>query len=246
MVRLHREPLQTLIAAIVGGHYLSGELLPREADLAEQFGVSRATSREFIRGLEERGLIAVKHGRGATVNPPELWDSLDADVLTALLAGSRGPKLLTDFLEMRCVFEVQAARLAAERAEADGILALEAGFERMQEAVADGPSMIVAGERSFQIADVAFHRTLVNLTGNETLMALSGRIHGAMLEMRQPLARPALRVSRTLPEHERILRAVASGDPDAAARAMEEHLASVAGYLREYAEQQSRLPLLGV
>lgn len=230
-----------MIAAIVGGRVVPGELLPREADLAEQFGVSRATSREFVRGLEERGLIAVKHGRGATVNPPELWDKLDADVLAALLVGERRLKLLGDFIELRRIFEIQAARLAAERADAAGVARLRAGYERMQQAAGYVSTVDPDGERTFHEADVAFHRTLVSLTGNETLMALSGRIHGAMLETRQPLARPRLRQTHTLPEHEQILKAVASGDADAAGSAMETHLDSVARHLKEYAEEQQRL-----
>jgi GntR family transcriptional repressor for pyruvate dehydrogenase complex len=240
MDRLHRGPLRTLIAAIVGGRAVPGEQLPREADLAEQFGVSRATSREFIRGLEERGLISVKHGRGATVNPPELWDKLDADVLAALLAGERRLKLLGDFLEMRRIFEIQAAGLAAERADASGVARLRAGYERMQQAAGYVSTVDPDGERTFHEADVAFHRTLVELTGNETLTALSGRIHGAMLETRQPLARPRLRLSHTLPEHERIVRAVAKGSPAAATRAMQQHLDSVGGYLEEHAAEQQR------
>jgi DNA-binding FadR family transcriptional regulator len=59
-----------------------------------------------------------------------------------------------------------------------------------------------------------------------------------MLEARYPLARPQLRSGRTLPEHQRILDAVASGDPAAAREAMEAHLASVQEFLGEYADAQ--------
>ena len=56
MARLHREMMQVLIADIVSGETATGEQLPREADLAERFGVSRGVVRESIRAMEERGL----------------------------------------------------------------------------------------------------------------------------------------------------------------------------------------------
>jgi GntR family transcriptional repressor for pyruvate dehydrogenase complex len=233
VARLHRAPLHTLIASIVSGRLAPGEALPREADLAERFDVSRATSREFLRGLEDRGLIAVKHGRGATVNPPELWDTLDPDVLASLLSGAQSAKVLRDFLETRRVFEVRAAELAAERADEHDVALLTDAFERMR-AVAERLDEDPEGEREFHEADVAFHRTLVTLTRNSTMVALSSRIHAAMLEPRYPLAQPRQRASSTVPEHERILRAVARRSPSAAGRAMQAHLDAVGALLDEH------------
>jgi GntR family transcriptional repressor for pyruvate dehydrogenase complex len=231
VARLHRAPLQTLIAAIVDGTFAPGDTLPREADLAERFGVSRATSREFLRALEDRGLITVKHGRGATVNPAERWDTLDADVLASLLAGPQSVHLLADFLETRRLFEVHAASLAAERADEHDVERLTAAFERMR----DGASRPTFVEREYHEAEVAFHRTLVALTRNSTLMALSGRIHAAMLEPRYPLVERSAGIVRSLDDHERILRAISRGNAAAAARAMDGHLDGVEELLREYA-----------
>src|SRR5437660_499957 len=121
MARLHRGPLQILIGDIITGQIPAGENLPREADLADQFKISRGTAREVIRGLEERGLISVKHGRGATVNESDQWDTLDADVLAALLSGPARAKTLGDFLEARRVLEIEAAGMAAERADEEDV-----------------------------------------------------------------------------------------------------------------------------
>jgi DNA-binding GntR family transcriptional regulator len=61
--------MRALLADIVSGALApEGEAL-READIVERFGVSRGVARECVRGLEERGLVSVKPGRGATVNP---------------------------------------------------------------------------------------------------------------------------------------------------------------------------------
>ena len=87
--------MRVLIGDIVGGALPPGSALPREADLAARFGVSRGVARESLRGLEERGLVTVKHGRGATVNPDAQWDVFDPDVLAALLDGDQGAEILT-------------------------------------------------------------------------------------------------------------------------------------------------------
>ena len=81
MGRLHREIMPALIEDIVAGRRAAGELLPREVDLAAAFAVSRGVARECLRAMEERGLVSVRHGRGATVRPSEDWDVFDPDIL---------------------------------------------------------------------------------------------------------------------------------------------------------------------
>ncbi len=85
MPRLNRDVTSALIQQIVSGARGPGTMLPREVDLATDFEVSRGVARECVRALEERGLVRVKHGMGATVNPPAEWDVLDAAVLAATL-----------------------------------------------------------------------------------------------------------------------------------------------------------------
>ena len=70
MARKHRDLMRILIADIASGAHAAGEMLPKEVDLAAELDVSRGVARETIRALEERGLISVKHGKGATVNEP--------------------------------------------------------------------------------------------------------------------------------------------------------------------------------
>jgi len=234
---LHRGPLQILIGDIVNGDIGVGESLPRETDLAAQFDISRGTAREVIRSLEERGLIAVKHGRGAAVTPSDRWDTLDAGVLAALLSGPSSAKTLADFLESRRVLEIGAAGMAAERADESDVARLSDALAAMRDA-AERAQRNPAAERQYHEADIAFHRALIQATKNSTLVGLTARIHSATLEARIPTARPMLRGSRTLPEHERIMQAVASGRPSAARRAMKEHLDSVEEFLAEYSAER--------
>jgi DNA-binding FadR family transcriptional regulator len=237
-MRLHREALVELVGDIVAGRLAPGAGLPREVELAERFAISRGVARETLRALEERGLVTVKHGSTTTVNPREEWDLFDVDVLSAALASPDAVELLGEYLETRRIIETQAAALAAERATREQIGALEDRFEAMAAALKVRSAR--EQEPAYHAADVAFHAALVEATGNAPLASLVRRIDDALLTARYPLARPAYRRSRAIPEHEAILAAVQARDAEAARAAMNEHLDTVEGYLREHARKVAR------
>ena len=64
---LYHTVAERLALAIREGVYAVGSLLPSEADLCAQFGVSRHTIREAIRRLQQAGLVASRHGIGTRV-----------------------------------------------------------------------------------------------------------------------------------------------------------------------------------
>jgi DNA-binding FadR family transcriptional regulator len=226
------------VGEIVEGRLRAGDVLPRELAVAERFGISRGVARECLRALEERGLVTVRHGSATTVNPRERWELFDEFVIAAALTGASAPARLGEYLECRRVIEVQAAELAAERATVDAIARLQERFDAMVAATAVRAAR--AREDAYHRADVAFHAAVVEATGNAPLAALVRRIDGALLAARYPLARPAYRTSRALPEHSAILDAVAAHDPAAAGAAMRAHLDTVERYLREHAQRVAR------
>ena len=239
MARKHRDVMKILIADIVSGVRPAGDMLPREVDLAAEFDVSRGVARETIRAMEERGLISVKHGKGATVNEPEEWDVFEPDVLAATLDSERGSEVLAEYLECRRILEVDAAGMAAERATKRDVERLAAALRRMEQTAARPPGQ--AAEERFHEADVAFHQALIAATGNRALGGLVERLHTALVLARFPLARPEYRQERALPEHRRILAAVTAGDSAGARQAMSDHLDTIAGYLDEHrGRRQSR------
>lgn len=226
------------VDAIVSGALEPGARIPKETALAEQYDISRGVARECLRGLEERGLVTVRHGSATTVNPRAAWDLLDADVITAALGGAAAVSLLGDYLECRRMIEIDGAGLAAARATDADVARLAACLEDMRAAVALRRAR--DQERAYHRADVAFHLALVQATGNDALVSLVRRIDGALLAARYPLARPAYRRTRALPEHEAILEAVRTGDEAAARSAMATHLDTVEQYLREHARRVAR------
>lgn len=226
-----------LLEEITSGALAPGERLPKEVALAERFGISRGTARECLRALEERGVVKVKHGSATTITPREQWDLFDPDVLRASLAGAGAGRLLGEYLECRRIIEIDAARLAAERASDEQRAELA---ERFAEMVAAVRQRGAKQERDYHRADVAFHQALIDGTGNVPLASLVRRINDALLAARYPLARPAYRRDRAIPEHEAILRAVEARDPVAAQDAMRAHLDTVERYLQDHARRVAR------
>jgi len=236
MSRLHTGAMRVLIGEIASGRWAEGDLLPRELDLAERFDVSRNVARECIRGLEERGLVSVRHGSGARVRPEHEWDRFDSDVLAALLGGPHAAGVIAEYLECRRILEVEAAGLAAGRAGEEELELLSEAFERMR-LTAEGARDNPAGEALYRESDVAFHRAVIRAARNPVLGRMTEPIHRALSETFGALARPDMRFERGLPEHERILAAVRAGDAEQAREAMRAHLLTVERHLREYGER---------
>jgi GntR family transcriptional repressor for pyruvate dehydrogenase complex len=231
MSRLHRGAMKSITDEIVSGKLPAGAMLQREVDLAEQFEISRGVARETIRALEERGLVSVRHGRGATVNASEHWDIFDPDVLLAVLATEGGRQTLHDYLECRRILEVAAVGVAARRATDEQKQSIRSAFEQMEAEAALPPSAIV--ERRFHEADVSFHQAVMAATGNQALGTIAERIHSALVIARFESARPDYRLSRAIPEHRRIMDAIIANDAGEATAAMNAHLDTVASYLSE-------------
>jgi DNA-binding FadR family transcriptional regulator len=228
--------LVRLIEAITSGELDPGEALPREEDLAERFDVSRGVSREAIRALEERGLVAVKHGRGATVNERSEWDVLDPEVLTGLLAGPRAGEVLDESIECRLIVETEAAALAAERARDEDRAALAGALQRMTYA-ARRSRLSPGAEREYREAELSFDRALTGASGNPALARVAEPIQRALEVARPATGTDRARLERGVAERERIFRAIERGEPEDAREAMRSHLLNEADALRKAAHQ---------
>jgi len=99
---------------ILSGTFPVGQKLPSERELALQLGVSRPVVHEGLVDLAAKGLVTLIPRVGTMVNDYRREGSLS--LLTSLVNYHRGqlePELLTSLLQMRVLFEVETARLAA-------------------------------------------------------------------------------------------------------------------------------------
>jgi GntR family transcriptional regulator, galactonate operon transcriptional repressor len=174
--RVHNAVLRTIGASILGGTYGPGDALPREHELAAQFGVSRSSVREAVRVLCAKGLLQAGPRVGVRVRPRDAWQMLDPTVLSWHPDIRREPELLPSLLEARRIIEPPAAALAARHATAADLAAIEAACLGMARAIPD--DMAACSE-----ADLAFHAGVIAASHN---LVLKGLI-GAMTAMLRPL-----------------------------------------------------------
>jgi DNA-binding FadR family transcriptional regulator len=170
VARLHREIVDLLLDRMIEGRYPAGSLLPKEVSLRDELDVSRGTVREALRALEERRVVTVKHGLGATVRPPEEWNVLDSVVAAALARSRKRRAFLDEVAEYRRLLEEHAAGLAAERASETRRGAIRAAAEKLPDAE-DMPAAVASLRQLIMAA--AGNRSLVS-----TLRALDD-VHGA-------------------------------------------------------------------
>ena len=136
-----------------------GDRLPAERELTEHFQVSRTVIREAIRILEAKGLLESLGGNGTFVrgvNSKDVSDSL------GMYISAVGDAIThNDLMEVRYLFEIQIAKLAAERISPAGIQRLEEFLEGMRTTMSDADK--------FAQYDLEFHLELARATNNRLM-----------------------------------------------------------------------------
>ena len=149
--------------AIMSGDLIVDERLPSEAELAEQFAVSRPTVREALKRLGAQSLIRTQRGAtgGAFVNRLTFEDAYGQQITTSTLLLSMNEVSFATACEARYALERACAPLSAQRRTADHLATMRAEAHRQSQ-----PGLT---DEAFCASDVAFHRALVDAAGNPVL-----------------------------------------------------------------------------
>lgn len=211
---------------VVGGDMPPGTPVS-EKELAEQYGVSRTPIREALLRLADERLIDIFPQRGTFVSRISV-------------------EALRDGMVIREALERVAVRHAATRVTEADLSALRLILDRQQASEQAGDWT------GFHAQDEEFHQRLAILSGHPNLWRVV-RQEKVQIDRCRVLHLP---ISRRRPlvmgEHRAILDGLAARDPDAAERAMVEHLGNVLPGLDEllrarpdFFEPDARLGLQG-
>ncbi|MGH6681539.1 MAG: FadR/GntR family transcriptional regulator, partial [Bradyrhizobium sp.] len=196
-----------------------GDCLPGERQLAAKFNLSRGTVREALQFLAALNLVEIRHGGGCFLRASSGENKQVRAGWREWVAQHRGRVLET--LEVRLGCETFAARLAARRAGPDEL-------EKLVDALR---AMKIAAETrdvpAFVQSDLDFHAALLQAAGNKTLEELVSALGKALIPERAAILDLSGRAPRSVAEHTAIYEAIRQGDPEAAARALHQHLESV-------------------
>jgi len=126
--------------AIVSGDLIVGDRLPSEAELSDQFSVSRATVREALKRLAAQSLIRTQRGAfgGAFVNRLSFEEAYGQQITTSTLLLSMNAVRFDVACEARFALERACAPLAATRRDADHLATMRAEiFRQTQPGLSD-------------------------------------------------------------------------------------------------------------
>jgi len=197
--------VDSITSAIVERRLMPGTKLV-EQQIADVFSVSRTVVRQALNQLSRDRLVTLEPARGAFVAMPSIDEARQV------------------YAVRRLVEVAMARQLAAEITDGQ-VAELQAHLRHERDAVtrADVPG------RTRLLAD--FHVVLARLLGNEVLAELIADL----LSRSQLIAlmyQSAHSAEHSQAEHEQIVDALARRDARAAARLMEQHIASVERNLR--------------
>ncbi len=194
---LREEIKEYLIDQILRGALKPGDRIV-ETRVAQQLGVSQTPVREALRDLELFGFVVSSPFRGTQVREVS-------------------PEDLVEIYPIRAALEGVAARYAATRIDDAALARLEELLGQMRDAAARDDA------RAHTAADVEFHRTIVEASGNRLLrqfwdsMRLATTTFLTFAVARRSLADLAER-------HRPLLEALRARDPEAAEEAMRRHI----------------------
>lgn len=208
---LHDQVIWHLGQQIVSGSLKAGAVLPREELLAQQLAVSRTALREAMKVLAAKGLVESRPKVGTRVRDPRFWQQLDGDVLAWRCESMPTRNFVQKLIEMRDIIEPAAAAAAAERCNAEQLQRIDAACAAM----AAAPDL-----DSWTAADTAFHKAILEGTGNELLISLFTVIEASMSMFFQLSAHTAKDFKYSLPLHQKVLESIRRRKPEAARRAM--------------------------
>jgi DNA-binding FadR family transcriptional regulator len=218
--RLSEQVVAELERTIVEEFPEPGTRLPKEAELADRFHVSRIVIREAVKILEERGVVEVRAGRGTmTVAPtPERVKS----ALFRLFRDQPIPTLteMEHMIELREVLEETVAGLAAVRAT-------DVDLQRMSKALSDMAATGTSAEETIE-ADLRFH------------LAVAAAAHNRFFEMvLEPLTHVFVQQIKLTDSytvgvdlHRNVYEKIAKGDPIAARQAVRRMMQSTRNHVK--------------
>jgi GntR family transcriptional repressor for pyruvate dehydrogenase complex len=206
------EVARRLLERFTSGDIEPGTRLPPERALAESLGVGRSAVREALAALELLGIVDVRPGSGTYLRGAAS-ELLPKTLSWGLMLGQRRTR---DLIEVRNELEVQAARLAAERATEEELALMREHLEAMREHEGD--------LQQFVDADLRFHLQIGLSAGNPVLLDLLQSLRSLIRVWVDRALHDEHHIRLAVEEHTRVYESIASRDPARADEAMHAHM----------------------
>ncbi|MBL6993357.1 FadR/GntR family transcriptional regulator [Desulfobacula sp.] len=215
--RISENIAEQIREAILDGELKIGDQLPSEKDFASHFGVSKSSLREAYRVLEAYGLLEIRQGMsgGAFIKEVDITTIKDS-LVNYFFFQNPG---LREYTEIRTFIEPQVVRICAEKITAEDIEYLENNILAMEQEP-DGKNFI-------SDLDIAFHKKLVDITGNKIISLVVETIQTALINIKRMVHTDEQFLKMVCSDHKKIVAALKEHDPEKASKAMLDHINEV-------------------
>lgn len=215
-LRRHRQPVVVdLIKDYIVQHHLRpGDAMPTESTLSEELGVSRSSVREAVKTLTALDIVDVRHGYGTYVGRMSLSALVESLAFRGTLLSPDDTSVISDLVNIRQMLETG---LAAATIEAITDAQLDEQRRLAEEMMANAKQ-----GKEFLEQDRAFHLILIEPTGNQLAVQLTGAfwdIHSIVSIGLSPISD----LEQTAQAHLDIVDAAASRDVAALQHAITRH-----------------------
>lgn len=178
-----------ILGAILHGDLKAGEKLS-ETGLAERLGVSRTPVREALRALDAEGFVRLSPNSRFEITSFSRQDAMEV-------------------LQIRRLLEGEASRLAAQRGTPEDCCRLQETLDAAWACV-EGPAEEV--DFRFMQADIAFHRTIFEIAGNNRMLRVSSALGDRLARLYVSRSSDVQMYEICLQQHRNIMEAIQAHD----------------------------------
>ncbi|ORE94695.1 FadR/GntR family transcriptional regulator [Acuticoccus yangtzensis] len=206
--------VEAIARRIVSGEFPVGSIIPNEAEIVEELGVSRTVVREAVRTLVAKGMLRTRRRLGTEVTPIASWSQFDRNVIDWRIRYDPDDKVLDDLVDIVMAVEIIAGIRCAEDLDfdasplADAVSALEQADPTDRNTLAE--------------AEQDFHRALVDTMGNSFCSHVHAVTESALSTFLSPMFISASSHAEALGQYQALADAVRSHAPAKARAAVEE------------------------
>lgn len=214
-IKATNKPLPELISErleglIVSGEFKPGDKLPSEYMLAQRLGVGRSTVREAIKSLVSQNILEIRRGNGTFVC--EQTGIVDDPLGLRFLSNKK--QLGIDLCQVRLMIEPEIVAIAAKKATPEEIDQMQSLCNQIADKVYQ--------DQDYDRLDQKLHTLWASCTRNTIMPSLIPVLDQA-IPLFIDITKRSLRY-QSIKTHQAIVDAIRQRDPDAARKAMQQHL----------------------
>ncbi len=202
---------------VLSGRLQPGDRLPAERQIMEEFDAGRSSVREALFSLQRQGLLTSRPGAVPRVSTPTV-DGMFAELSGSMRHYLNRPEGLREMQDARALLEIGLARRAAQIATNEDIKKLEKALD------ANRASKDLD---TFVQTDVTFHLAIAQISRNPVFEGLNAALSDWLKDQRVKSSASGASFEDVVGQHVEIFEAIKNKNVEAAAEAMDRHLAIV-------------------